>query len=436
MLHIDQGYRVNFLAFLLCSCLLSGCDSGSPAEASGKQLVSQRESPSTSDGELTPPRIDLSNLITPSNSPTNAPVLEKEDVAHSPPLSAAEFIRRWKEGEENESITTRGEAILEADLEEIVKFLRESFPFRSIAHRLVQVESASRLKRLEEFNSSNKAKASDQEPTIGDSRAFGALQKLHSDSATSFVQSEGFGISRIVPLSPSDLPRKSRGPLALNTEYLSATELEDGPFIELPSQLVGSATEAIDSNPMHSAAAFQMPSVEILSRLSRQGTYQFGDRGRTGLVRSKAEVAGFQGHEVQNLWSNELGINLTEPSQFSDATVRWKVNRMELVSLLAHDEFGVYVSESLPKMNELNEAEIRKFDEFEFSALGKLFKGDDVVLAATANRIRMLGALRATPDCLECHSVKNGDLLGALSYELLRQPKVDVARDGERQGNQ
>ena len=34
-------------------------------------------------------------------------------------------------------------------------------------------------------------------------------------------------------------------------------------------------------------------------------------------------------------------------------------------------------------------------------------------------RIRLLGSLRAGSDCLQCHDVQRGELLGCLSYELV-----------------
>ena len=37
----------------------------------------------------------------------------------------------------------------------------------------------------------------------------------------------------------------------------------------------------------------------------------------------------------------------------------------------------------------------------------------------------MLGSLRATKECLQCHRVEHGALLGAFSYELLRDPQID-----------
>jgi hypothetical protein len=43
----------------------------------------------------------------------------------------------------------------------------------------------------------------------------------------------------------------------------------------------------------------------------------------------------------------------------------------------------------------------------------------DFVIDDNDDRIRMVGSLRAGKNCLECHSVRRGELLGAFSYELV-----------------
>ena len=53
--------------------------------------------------------------------------------------------------------------------------------------------------------------------------------------------------------------------------------------------------------------------------------------------------------------------------------------------------------------------------------------GDPCDTASTPNRIEMLGALRATKQCMQCHQVPSGTLLGAFSYELRRDPPIKVA---------
>lgn len=67
-------------------------------------------------------------------------------------------------------------------------------------------------------------------------------------------------------------------------------------------------------------------------------------------------------------------------------------------------------------------APTRELDGFEAAAIRRLLAGEDVATEETLNRIRMVGAVRANVACLECHNVQRGQLLGAFTYELLRDP--------------
>jgi hypothetical protein len=76
----------------------------------------------------------------------------------------------------------------------------------------------------------------------------------------------------------------------------------------------------------------------------------------------------------------------------------------------------------------------RKLDDFETRALPQLRDGDDVVLQSSAPEMRVLGAIRARAECLECHKTsKAGDLLGAFTYTLALQsqatPEADCLKD-------
>jgi len=78
-----------------------------------------------------------------------------------------------------------------------------------------------------------------------------------------------------------------------------------------------------------------------------------------------------------------------------------------------------YVSKNLPQMDELRAAPTRPLDPFEQQSINRLRADEDVMIDETPARIRMIGSLRASKTCLECHSVRRGDLLGALTYELV-----------------
>ena len=71
-------------------------------------------------------------------------------------------------------------------------------------------------------------------------------------------------------------------------------------------------------------------------------------------------------------------------------------------------------------MSMLDETQTRDLDSFEQSSLAKLYAGDDIVTSDSESKIRMLGSLRATKDCIACHDAKRGDLLGAFLYRLAK----------------
>jgi hypothetical protein len=79
-------------------------------------------------------------------------------------------------------------------------------------------------------------------------------------------------------------------------------------------------------------------------------------------------------------------------------------------------------------MTELDRSKVRDLSDFEKESLQKLQHGDEMAADATLNRIRMLGAVRASKQCLDCHEAQRGDLLGAFSYELRRDPPVKAVQ--------
>lgn len=72
-------------------------------------------------------------------------------------------------------------------------------------------------------------------------------------------------------------------------------------------------------------------------------------------------------------------------------------------------------------MDELRDAPTRPLNPFETSALPALRKGRELEASFSADHIRMLGAIRATKQCLGCHAGERGEMLGAFSYLLRRE---------------
>ena len=107
----------------------------------------------------------------------------------------------------------------------------------------------------------------------------------------------------------------------------------------------------------------------------------------------------------------------TIPQSGPRKTRSWEVKSIDLVGLLMHDQPVVYVSEKL-KMSELKQVPTRELDSFERAGLEKLQSGKDVFARGQNETIRMLGSVRAQKQCLTCHDVSEGKLLGAFSYTL------------------
>jgi hypothetical protein len=96
------------------------------------------------------------------------------------------------------------------------------------------------------------------------------------------------------------------------------------------------------------------------------------------------------------------------------------LQRIDLIGLVVHEEPVVYVSDFLPRMDELRAAPTRPVDEFEAAGLRALERGEELFVRDQGRERRMLGAIRAVRQCVSCHECERGDLLGAFTYRLTR----------------
>jgi hypothetical protein len=220
------------------------------------------------------------------------------------------------------------------------------------------------------------------------------LQELHREYLTKFVSRPGFGYARLMHRSrPSEenLRFEETEPIALPPappEDWSPLNIEKGtvtPRVPVPNQ----------------------PDLSTSLTLHTLSLVDFVNVSGFGYVKDKQHVAGFQSHGFGSL--PKLDDN------------RWTLQHLELVSLLKFDEPAVYITEHLPRMDELVDAPTRPLDAFEATALRALRDGEDLIVDSTPNRIRMLGSIRAGKQCLECHTATRGQLLGAFSYRFRRQ---------------
>ncbi|HKA05936.1 MAG TPA: hypothetical protein VKD71_01680 [Gemmataceae bacterium] len=216
------------------------------------------------------------------------------------------------------------------------------------------------------------------------------LQELHEKTRKFFVESPGEGAMRR-QLTPEEI---------LLDEFNGAAGTTDQPGEQ---------------------ADFPLSPGEPLSRVEpNRDFYHYHSDGVSnflyprgfGHVQDRAHVAGFKSHGFR-----------------SDAYPAWRVENwswrfqyIQLVGILSHETPVVYLTDQLPSMEQVRQGKTRPLDLFEEAALPALREGEDLFLASKGENVRMMGALRATKTCQQCHDAEVGDLLGAFTYTLRRAP--------------
>lgn len=300
--------------------------------------------------------------------------------------------------------------------------LREKFPYESLAARLEGLKrwsghGCSRSKPKLSAQAEARLREIEQHAAGHGNIRSKSLAMLHGAEVEKFIRREGFGYSRIaIEPSPDFLDYPDQGPLAFAGRPGYSAGEPDSRAVTLP--LTGSGMET-------EGAWF--PSIEILSDFNRRDQMSFAGPWSFGYVQDRSHVSGFRAHAFDNLPDLAHPENRQIKEGGETHPERWRIGRLELVSLMKYDEPAVYVSEHLPRMKELQQAGTRPLNEFEVKGLEALRNGDEVIHDAGTNEIHLFGALRAATKCLECHSGQRGDLLGAFSYRLFRDPPVKVS---------
>ena len=211
-----------------------------------------------------------------------------------------------------------------------------------------------------------------------------ALEEMHEHHLAQFVRSPSFGVARIFfPRYAARPPQQETLPMS----YLTSSARENSQDHKRPAADLGKSTG------------------ELGWLLHRDSIADFLNPSRFGYARDRGHVAGFQAHQFTSYHGEQ-------------AQQQYQLRRLELVSLLKYEQPGVYLTENLPRMDELRDVPIRALDDFERDNLKHLWHGDDLAAEQQGDGLRMLGAIRAGKQCLSCHEARRGDLLGAFSYHL------------------
>lgn len=298
---------------------------------------------------------------------------------------------------------------------------RELYPYETMRYRLEYESSRNELvvsdktpllsaaATKELVSHENRyGKKHDKDGIVGNSvdmRRSNSFAMLHSEEVSKFIDRAGFGVTRSPP----------EGPI-----YVRMPEIEDVPFADVTRHADRSPADQFESGLLaNTLRSRRLPNADILSSFHRGGYDNFVDHWWRGHVIDRDHVAGFSPHafrDLPELLEQHARKNIPSPID------HWLVGRLELVSLLKFAEPAVYVSKHLPRMDKLVDAKTRPLNAFESEALSQLQAGDDLAVRYSLNHIQMVGSLRAMKQCLDCHQVERGELLGAFSYDLWRDP--------------
>ncbi len=283
--------------------------------------------------------------------------------------------------------------------------LREMFPFESMASRLTWED----LPNVRNLQPPELSAAVDRELKFWDnsdgfqgfSRPY-LLQNLHNLATDEFIAANGFGGTRMARPSVRNLQQMLFTLVPLPQDKMAIerarSKLDDralaNPFKDFnDSEAVVTQGKTRPSVPLNSFQKLHDHDLDV-----------FLNPDRSGYIRDRDHVAGFQSHQFSQVpftWSKYPTLEL---------------EKLELVSLLKHESAGVYQSNDLPNLELNPDATLRELDEFEQTALKELQTDKNLIIAESDNLIRMLGSLRAGESCMKCHSVPRGTLLGAFSY--------------------
>jgi hypothetical protein len=145
-------------------------------------------------------------------------------------------------------------------------------------------------------------------------RRSGSLKAVHENRILLFHHAAGFGVTRMGLLQPRP---EHFGP-------------DRTPPVPQPEGYEPDAVSLGDEMPADPQRPF--------AKLHISSLVDFVNPDGWGYVKSRTEVAGFRPHRF---------------SRVPEPVEKWEVRRVELIGLLLHEQPAVYVSEHLPRMDEL-----------------------------------------------------------------------------------
>jgi hypothetical protein len=230
------------------------------------------------------------------------------------------------------------------------------------------------------------------------------LKSIHQWELQDFIRSEGFGIGRGV----------RNGAIRESGARIEPTETIPFPSVVNKSRS-GDSQFVVRYDKLHDRLPGQMLNqtrFENLHQYHQLGVFDFVDPIGWGWIPEKQKAAGFIPH----------AFHLNQPDTHHDSQ-KLQLKSLQLVTIDRFDEPRAFVLDHLPRMDEISGEAVptRGLSEFEKRAIERLRTTEDIVIDDSEDPIRMVGSIRAVEDCLQCHTARRGELLGAFTYEFSKK---------------
>ncbi len=245
------------------------------------------------------------------------------------------------------------------------------------------------------------------------------LAQYHGKAVSTFTAIPGFGMRRmplLYKVVPFQVPDLSTNEVEIEKEIVPPTVLKD-----VFAKSLDGFRDPAKPLPVHKGTAFGRRN-GFGHPLSVSGGLQLRMLDLVGLIDADGPkvYSGGKAFEVRQMSAEETKAALRGNSA---------VKPLAPFAGLQQKLPDVAYAKALADAGKL---QTRPLDVFETTGVAELRDGKDLFIRTRGNVIRMLGALRASAQCLECHSEsKRGDLLGAFSYTFVDSAN---ALAGELQG--
>lgn len=246
------------------------------------------------------------------------------------------------------------------------------------------------------------------------------LENFHGQATEAFTAIPGFGMERLIPLYkkvPFEIPDFSTTEVEVEKEIAPPKLLED----------VFAKSLAEFRNPSKPLA---VPGKKGFSPFETDPKGGFGGSFRgtitRGLQLRLLDLVGLSDPGGPRVHSGGKAFEVMRMTAEEAKKERAK-NPAAIIEGGLPPNLGKNTAAKAPEVTA--KLETRPLDIFEIAGVAELSQGKQLFVRHKDNVIRMLGALRATEQCLQCHTDnKKGDLLGAFSYTF-----VDVNKSLEKE---